>query len=94
MAGANKRREGEERGGEGRGRGGEGRGGEGRGEGEKCNREKGEGSRVFLFPTPLSLFPSFPSLLTPAMQANSIVHILLITSLSSSMPHSPRIFFF
>lgn len=56
------------------------RGGEG---GGKCDREKREGSSVSFPPLPS---PFSPTLLTPAMKANNIVHILLIASLSSSVP--------
>lgn len=46
---------------------------------------KREKDPVFLFP--YSPLPFSPTLLTPAMQANNIVHILLIASLSSSVSY-------
>lgn len=58
------------------------KGGEGRGGGSATGKR--EKDPVFLFPH--SPLPFSPTLLTPAMQANNIVHILLIASLSSSVP--------
>ena len=59
---------------------------DGEGRGGKCDREKGEGSSVSFPPLPSPFLPFCPTLLTPAMQGNNIVHILLITSQSSSVP--------